>query len=67
MAAIAIQLDDSGISPMRTFLIGAIVALILTGATAYLYQLAGVTAAERSSPSRSVRIGETTSTLQSEN
>lgn len=43
---------------MRTFAIGAVIALLLTGGAAYLYSRSGVTVAERSSPSDSVRIGD---------
>lgn len=43
---------------MRTFAIGAIIALLLTGGAAYLYSRSGVTMAERSSPSGSVRVDD---------
>lgn len=46
---------------MRTFILGALVALILTGGTAYLYRLAGVTSVEHSSPARSVRVDDNAS------
>lgn len=46
---------------MRTFFIGAGVALLLTGGAAYLYDLTSVTSAERSSPAGSVRLDDNAS------